>query len=98
MKPTYLASCIMLVVPIIYGCTPAPKKAAYTVEQYLADRELMDKKVEECANNPGELEDDPDCVNAIAAARQGSRRTLRDLYRQPQPATSIPTPAAPDSR
>lgn len=88
MKPIPLASCIVVAVAFLCGCTPQPKKARYTVEQYLANREIMNKKVEECANNPGELDDDPDCVNALAAARQGAHRTLRELYGQPRPANS----------
>lgn len=85
MRPMFLASCILLGVSVIAGCTPAPKKAKYTVDQYLADRSLMNKTVEECSKNPGELDDDPDCVNAIEAARQGAHKTLRDLYGESRP-------------
>jgi hypothetical protein len=86
MKPTSLASCMVLVATVIVGCTPTPKKAKYTVDHYLADRSLMNQTVEECSKNPGELKDDPDCVNAIAAARRGAHKTLRDLYGEPPPA------------
>jgi hypothetical protein len=96
MKPTSPAWCIVVVISVLSGCAPQPKKARYTVDQYLVDRELMNRKVEECANNPGELEDDPDCVNAIAAARRGAHKTLRELYGQPRPANSSPSlPATP---
>ncbi|MFC4311675.1 EexN family lipoprotein [Steroidobacter flavus] len=81
MKPTTAVSCIVVVLLILAACAPGPKKAKYTVDQYLADRPLMNKRVEECANNPGELDDDPDCINAIAAARQAAHKSLRDLYR-----------------
>src|SRR3954470_17307862 len=47
------------------GCSQqaAPPKATHTVDQYLAKPDLMEAKVRECANNPGELRNDPDCVN-----------------------------------
>jgi hypothetical protein len=92
MKPTFLAPFVVLAISMMAGCAPEQKKANYTVEQYLADRTLMNKTVEECSNNPGELDDDPDCINAIAAARQGAHRTLRDLYGQPRPASSTNSP------
>jgi len=78
MKPALLASCLAIIV-VAQGCTPAPKKARFTVEHYLADRELMNRTVAECANNPGELRDDPDCVNAKAAAQTAGQKTLREL-------------------
>lgn len=66
------------------GCSQqaAPPKATYTVDQYLAKPDLMEAKVRECANNPGELRNDPDCVNVKAAAQQysiGSRKRMEPL-------------------
>jgi hypothetical protein len=66
------------------GCSQqaAPAKATYTVDQYLAKPDLMEAKVRECANNPGELRNDPDCVNVKAAAQQysiGSRKRMEPL-------------------
>ena len=66
------------------GCSQqaAPPKAIYTVDQYLAKPDLMEAKVRECANNPGELRSDPDCVNVKAAAQQysiGSRKRMEPL-------------------
>lgn len=47
-------------------------KAAHTVDQYLAKPDLLEEKLRECANNPGELRDTPDCINVNAAsARRG---------------------------
>jgi hypothetical protein len=49
-----------------------PPKATHTVDQYLAKPDLLEEKLRECANNPGELRDTPDCINANAAsARRG---------------------------
>ncbi len=66
------------------GCSQqaAPPQATYTVDQYLAKPDLMEAKVRECANNPGELRNDPDCVNVKAAAQQysiGSRKRMEPL-------------------
>ena len=88
MKPIAFIACIVAAVSLMFGCTPAPKKARYTVEQYLADREMMNKKVEECANNPGELREDPDCINAGVAASRDAWGSLRD----PPPVGSAKSP------
>lgn len=57
----------------VAGCSPCDQrlKAEYTVDQYLAKRELMEAKLRECGNNPGELRDTPDCINVTAARYQG---------------------------
>ena len=39
-----------------------------TKEWYSANKEELTKKLKECANNPGELKDTPNCINAKAAA------------------------------
>ncbi len=39
----------------------------YTVEEFLADKALLAEHVEKCRNNPGELGQTPNCVNAAAA-------------------------------
>jgi hypothetical protein len=79
MKPASLAAWIVISLSVLAGCAPGPKKAKFTVDQYLADRSLMNKMVEECANNPGELRDDPDCINAGTAYSRDSWGSLRDL-------------------
>jgi len=65
------------------GCTrETPPTASYTVEEYLAKPDVMEAKLRECANNPGELRDTPDCVNVKAAAQQhgiGSRKKMEPL-------------------
>jgi hypothetical protein len=57
-------------------------KAKYTVGEYLAKPNLMEAKLRECANSPGGLRDDPDCINVKAAAQQysvGSRKRMEPL-------------------
>jgi hypothetical protein len=66
------------------GCAKqeTPPKAKYTVDEYLAKPNLMEAKLRECANNPGGLRDDPDCINVKAAAQQysvGSRKRMEPL-------------------
>jgi hypothetical protein len=61
------------------GCSPEPQKARYTVDEYVANPDAMDAKLTECANNPGESADDPDCVNVKAAAERKGIGSLRDL-------------------
>ncbi|ANK95541.1 MULTISPECIES: EexN family lipoprotein [Rhizobium] len=39
----------------------------YTVDEFMADDALLVKIIGECRNNPGELRDTPNCLNAEAA-------------------------------
>jgi hypothetical protein len=75
-------SSFILVIAIIGGlaaCSPEPEKARYTVDEYLANPDAMDAKLKECANNPGDLGSDPDCVNVRAAVERQGIGSLRDL-------------------
>jgi hypothetical protein len=47
-----------------------PRRATYTVEEYLAKPDVMATKLRECSNNPGELRNDPDCINVKDAVKQ----------------------------
>ena len=70
------------------GCSPEPQTARYTVDEYVANPDAMDSKLKECANNPGDSRDDPDCVNVKAAAERkgiGSLRDLRPMGLNPPP-------------
>jgi hypothetical protein len=53
-------------------------RAAHTVDQYRAKPDLLEEKLRECANNPGELRDTPDCINANAAS---GRRGMESMNR-----------------
>jgi hypothetical protein len=61
------------------GCSPEPQKARYTVDEYAANADAMEAKLQECANNPGDSRNDPDCVNVKAAAERKGIGSLRDL-------------------
>jgi hypothetical protein len=61
---------------------PEPPKASHTVDDYLANRDLRVATLKECANNPGELENTPDCINVKAATKRhdiGSLDKLRPM-------------------
>lgn len=98
MRPTLIISSIVAVISVASGCTPEPKKAERTVEQYLADKELMNRKIEECTNNPGDQRNDPDCINAGTAASLVGLGSLRDLPPVLGPAESSEKPGKPGAR
>ncbi|MCW8060578.1 EexN family lipoprotein [Agrobacterium tumefaciens] len=56
---------ILLTLATIAGCSQAEK--TYSVEDFLADESLLAEHVQKCRNNPGELGQTPNCVNAAAA-------------------------------
>lgn len=51
---------------LLAGCSQ-PSAPTFTVEEFLADEALLAEHVEKCRNNPGELGQTPNCVNAAAA-------------------------------
>jgi hypothetical protein len=48
------------------ACSPQGEKA-YTVDELISDHSLLAKIIDECRNNPGELHNTPNCLNAEAA-------------------------------
>jgi hypothetical protein len=70
---------IAIAVITLSGCSPQPQAARYTVDEYVANPDAMDARLKECANNPGDFRDDPDCVNVKAAAERKGIGSLRDL-------------------
>ena len=50
------------------GCEK-PKKIPNTVEWYMepTNKQALDERIQVCNNNPGQLKDDPDCINAHTA-------------------------------
>ena len=43
------------------------QKEVRTVEWFLDNRAALSATTKECNNNPGQLRDDPNCINAAAA-------------------------------
>lgn len=78
-QTTYSFVLVTAMVGGLAACSPKPEKARYTVEQYLANPDVMNATLKECADNPGDLGNDPDCVNVRAAAERQGVGSLRDL-------------------
>lgn len=56
----------------------APKAEVFDVQYYLNNEQARRKTLVECQDNPGALEDTPNCVNATEAAKQVRRQEMRD--------------------
>ena len=67
----------MTVLVLLVGCSEE-KAATYTVEEFIADENLLSQTLAECRNNPGDLRGTADCVNAEAA--DGKMR-LQNMHR-----------------
>lgn len=48
------------------GCSQGSERT-YTVEEFVADPELLARTISDCRDNPGELRNTPNCRNAEAA-------------------------------
>lgn len=71
--------CLGIVVTIgSAACAPSPEPTHQTVDYYVSNREAREARLAECANDPGALDQTPDCVNARQAARLDAK-SLRDL-------------------
>ncbi|WP_273794948.1 EexN family lipoprotein [Brucella intermedia] len=70
MRPT----AVFLTIALVVGCSNGEK--TYSVEDFLADEALLFEHVEKCRNNPGELGQTPNCVNAAAADGKASLQRM----------------------
>ena len=57
---------VSLFLLVLTGCLEK-KEEVQTVEYYKDHKEERTLKIEECENNPGELSDTPNCINAFRA-------------------------------
>jgi hypothetical protein len=53
---------------IVTACGNSKEIAKHDVEWYLAHEKELAETLKECMNNPGELIDTPDCINAEQAS------------------------------
>ena len=74
---------------ILAACNPPP--VAKTVDYYAEHVAERDARMTVCRNNPGELKNDPDCINAATSLRAGW--TKRDM-----PPITFAAPASAASR
>ena len=72
--------CLGIVVSVgaAVSCAPAPDRA-HTVPYYREHANEREAALERCADDPGALGQQPDCVNAREAARLEGVGSLRDL-------------------
>lgn len=61
------------------ACSPSPSGGTFTVDYYRAHATERAATVRACANDPGNLRDSPDCVNAQRAARMEDVGSLKSL-------------------
>lgn len=57
---------ILVSLALLAACSQGSERI-YTVEEFLADTELLTRTISDCRDNPGELRDTPNCRNAEAA-------------------------------
>lgn len=62
---------ILVSLLLLAGCSQGSERT-HTVEEFVADPELLTRTISDCRDNPGELRDTPNCRNAEAA--DGKRR------------------------
>ena len=64
---------------LMLGCEAEKTAAVQTVDWYLAHDAERKATQKECQNNPGELGQTPNCVNASIATRRAAARTTNNL-------------------
>lgn len=69
---------IVVTVSAAVSCAPAPDQAN-TVTYYREHADERNAQLEKCADDPGSLGHQPDCVNAREAARLEGIGSQRDL-------------------
>lgn len=70
----------VLTIVFLVGCEAQKEEVkVQTVDWYLANDTERKATREECRNNPGELGQTPNCVNASLAEKRASTRTTIDL-------------------
>ena len=62
---------LIVVIPAIGNCAEPPKETQ-TVEWFIKpeNKEILNETLRQCRNNPGELKDMPNCINAEEAKRR----------------------------
>jgi hypothetical protein len=74
----------------VAACAPAPDRARHDVAFYRQNAEERERALSVCANDPGALAVQPECINAREAARIEGIGSLQHL-----PPMELPAPATP---
>ena len=59
--------CFIAVVAVVLLAACSRDEKVYTVDELADDSALLTKIINDCRNNPGELHNTPNCLNAEAA-------------------------------
>ena len=62
---------------LISGCNEEPRKEVRTVQWYTEHPAERQEQLNICANNPGQLKDDSNCINAKQSALRNSGGSVR---------------------
>lgn len=83
MKITVIA--VIVTMTSLFGFGIAVAEETRTVDWYLApeNKDALDAKIKECKNNPGELWETPNCVNARHAAERKMRSGKFEKVKEP---------------
>jgi len=81
---------IVVTVSAAVSCAPAPDRAT-TVAYYREHPDERDAVLKRCADDPGSLGKQPDCVNAREASRLEGVGSLRELPPLDLPAEKKPS-------
>ena len=57
---------ILVSLALLAGCSQGSERT-YTVDEFVAEPDLLARTISDCRDNPGELRDTPNCRNAEAA-------------------------------
>jgi hypothetical protein len=74
-----LLKAVAILMLLTAGCSRTPREATYTVDYYRARAEIRAEKLRDCSNNPGDLRNTPNCVNAAQAEAVEGIGSLRNL-------------------
>jgi arginine utilization protein RocB len=72
-KERAIAALLPLV--FLFGCETKEAEPTVTVEWYASHQVERLEKIAECSNNPGELEQTPNCINAKEANKKNAVQT-----------------------
>ena len=84
---------IVVTLSALTACAPVPDRARFTVDYYREHADVREKTLGTCANDPGTLQHEPDCVNAREAARIEGVGSLKAL--SPMGLPTAPTGSSP---
>lgn len=71
-------SIIVLLAALLAGCSGQIGERVFTVDEFLADDALRSDQISRCRQNPGELGQSANCLNAEQAEWQARLKRMND--------------------